>query len=223
MNRTDNIRAFMKRFRTNCCRVGQKPRRAVAATEFALTLPLWITMLLGTADGTYCLLVNEKCDRIAYTVTDIVAQYQTQNPTQLGNLTVAGLNDIILAGAQLMQPFPFTATQGANVITTSVYKPAGKSPIICWQYNGAIVADNAATQSRVGIPSNSDPNHKCATGGAATLPNGLTLNDNDNVIISEVFYNFSPLFISSTLFNASTIYRVAVYKPRLSPLINTPS
>ncbi len=28
-----------------------------------------------------------------------------------------------------------------------------------------------------------------------TLPNGLTMNDNDNVIISEVYYSFTPMFL----------------------------
>ena len=60
-------------------------------------------------------------------------------------------------------------------------------------------------------------------GGNAVLPNGLTLNDNDNVIISEVYYNFTPMFISTGLFPATLVYRVGVYKPRLSQLITVPS
>ena len=101
-------------------------RRGVAATEFALTLPIWITFLLGAGDATYCMLVNEKADRIAYSVTDIVTQYQT--------VSIANLKDILQAASQLMQPFSF----GSNgvVIVSSVYKPTGQSPIIEWQYSG---------------------------------------------------------------------------------------
>src|ERR1700722_917412 len=99
MNLTKSIAAFMRRFRSRCRQVSQRSRRAVAAAEFALTLPVWMTMLLGAADGTYFMLVNEKSDRIAYTVTDIVTQYQV--------VTRANLNDIILAATQEMQPFPF--------------------------------------------------------------------------------------------------------------------
>src|ERR1700761_2251390 len=101
-------------------------QRGIAATEFALTLPIWVIMLLGGADGTYCLLVNEKTDRIAYTVTDIVTQYQT--------VSKANLDDIIQAASQIMQPFPFS-TKGW-VIISSIYKPAGKTPTITWQYSG---------------------------------------------------------------------------------------
>ena len=198
MNLTKSIAAFMRRRRLNA-KAGQGNRRGIAAVEFALTLPIWMTLLLGTVDGSFCLLVNEKTDRIAYTVTDIVTQYQT--------IPLANLADITQAAAQEMNPFVF----GNNglVIVTSVYKPAGQNPKISWQYSGG---GTLVQVSRIGT-----------TGGTATLPNGLVLNDNDNVIISEVYYNFKPLFINSGLFNSNVIYRVAVYKPRLSPLINTPT
>ena len=173
--------------------------KGIAAVEFALTLPIWITLMIGAADGTYCLLVNEKADRIAYTVTDIVTQYQI--------VTLVNLNDIVQAASQLMQPFPFS-NQGI-VIVSSVYKPAGQNAIIKWQYSGG----GSLTQtSQIGT-----------TGGTPTLPNGLTLNDNDNVIISEVYYNWTPMFIKEGLFSSNKIYRVAIYKPRLSPLITPPT
>jgi Flp pilus assembly protein TadG len=171
----------------------------VAAVEFALTLPIWVALLLGAGDGCYCLMANEKTDRIAYTVTDIVCQYQT--------LSKANLNDILTAAAQLMQPLTF----GANgvVIVSSVFQPATGSPIIEWQYSGG---GSLSKSSQIG-----------ATNGAAILPNGLTLNANDNVIISEVYYAFTPLFLSAKLFNSGTVYRVAVYKPRLSQLVTPPT
>jgi len=176
-----------------------RARRGLAAVEFALTMPIWITLLLGISDGTYFLLVNERCDRIAYSVTDIVTQYQA--------ISLANLSDIVKAAGQLMQPIPFTSN--GIVIITSVYKPAGKNPTISWQYSGG---GSLAAVSQIG-----------ATGGTPTLPNGLVLNDNDNVVISEVYYKFVPLFLTDTLFPSKNLYRVAVYKPRLSQLIKTPT
>lgn len=117
------------------------------------------------------------------------------------------MKDIVKAAAQLMEPFPFANT--GIVIITSVYKPTGQPPIIEWQYAGGGQLTKA---SQIGV-----------TGGAPTLPNGLTLNDNDNVIISEVYYNFTPMFVSTGLFPATPVYRLAIYKPRLSQLIKTPT
>ena len=189
----------IERLRHVSSRLVAKGRRGIAAIEFALTLPIWITLLLGASDGVYCLLVNEKADRIAYTVTDIVTQYQI--------ITLANLNDIVQAAGQLMQPYAF-GNKGV-VVVTSVYKPAGLNPIVEWQYTGG---GSLVKASRIGN-----------IGANAVLPNGLVLNDYDNVIISEVYYNFTPNFISTNLFPASLVYRVAVYKPRLSQLITVPS
>lgn len=199
MNRIHKHLRLFARIARARAKLGARSKRGVAAIEFALTLPLWITMLLGVADGTYCLLINEKTDRIAYSVTDIATQYKT--------LSMAQLNDIILAASEMMKPFPFD-NQGI-VIVSSIYKPAGQTPYICWQYSGG---GTLVQSSRIGT-----------TGGAPTLPAGLTLNDYDNVLVSEVFYYFSPIFTGSGLFSSGIVYRTAIYKPRLSPLCNTPT
>jgi hypothetical protein len=187
----------------------QSLRRGVAAVEFALTLPIWIVLLLGLGDGTYCLLVNERADRIAYSVTDIVSQYQA--------VTLANLSNIVMAAAQLMEPYPFTPN--GVVIITSVWQPPGGKPTVCWQYSGG--GSLGGMTSQVGPPNNTSKN--CTQGPVANLPNGLTLNDNDNVIISEVFYKFVPLFLNAGPFASNLIYRTAVYKPRLSLLTQAPS
>jgi hypothetical protein len=109
-----------------------------------------------------------------------------------------------------MQPFSFN--QNGVVIISSIYKPTGQAPTICWQYYGG---GTLIKTSKIGT-----------TGQPPSLPNGLTLNDNENVIVSEVYYNFVPLFLNAgsfDAFTASTLYRIAVYKPRLSQLINQPT
>lgn len=191
--------SLIKRMALRWKRAQNSARKGIAALEFALTLPIWITLLLGAADGTYLMLSAEKTDRIAYTVTNIVTQYQS--------ISIANLKDIIQASTQLMLPFPFS--NNGIVIVSSIYKPVGQNPVIKWQYSGG---GTLTKTSAIGT-----------TGGVPNLPNGLTLNDNDNVIISEVYYNFTPMFLSENLFATQTLYRLAIYKPRLSLLINTPT
>lgn len=180
--------------------VANKNRRGLAAIEFALTLPLWVTIILGVSDGTYYMLINEKVDRIAYSVSDIVSQYQDP-------ISLATLKDTANATSQLMNPYVF----GANgiMIVSSVYKPAGLSPTIKWQYVGG---GSLVKNSLIG-----------STGGTATLPNGLTMVDGDSVVITEVYYNFKTLFVSDSLFPTTLIYQVAMYRPRMGPLLTTPS
>lgn len=38
------------------------------------------------------------------------------------------------------------------------------------------------------------------------MPNGLTLNANENVIIAEVYYAFKPMFIDAGILSAGDVY-----------------
>jgi Flp pilus assembly protein TadG len=177
-------------------------KKGVAAVEFALTLPMLIMLLLGVGDGSYYLLVNEKVDRIAYTVTDMVTQYKS--------ITKANIEDIFAGASLLMSPFPF-ASKG-YVVVSSYYLASGNTNItLCWNMSSTT---DASVASDITI-----------SGATLVLPNGqsLTINPNENVIISEVYYNFTPMFLSSGLFKSGKIFRLAVYKPRLSLLITAPS
>ncbi len=140
MNR---IVANIAKWRTG--RLSARLRRGVAAVEFALTMPIWIGMFMGMCDGAYCLLINEKVDRIAYSVTDIVTQYQTINRSNL--------NDILSGASQIMNPFTF-GTNGL-VIVSSIYKPAGAVPVVEWQYTGGGTASNGSKIGAVNGPANS--------------------------------------------------------------------
>jgi len=46
----------------------------------------------------------------------------------------------------------------------------------------------------------------------------MTLNDKDNVIVTEVFYNYQPMITTNGVITGTTIYKTAVYKPRLGDL-----
>lgn len=177
----------------------RRQERGVAALEFALMLPILMVMLLGAMDVTRYMLYQQKVDRIAFTVTDLVTQSQS--------VTTAKMNDIALAAAQIMQPFPFGA-EGV-IIVSSIYKdPTQAFPVIRWQYSGG---GTLARGSKIGNVS-----------GTPTLPNGLTLNDKDNVIITEAYYRFTPLF-NSGYTPPTDVYKVAIYKPRLGTLLSLPA
>lgn len=171
-------------------------------------LPIWMILFLGIVDGCYYLLVNERVDRVSYTITDIVTQYKV--------ITLNDLKDITTSAGELMKPMPFDSA--GYIIVSSVLQTTN-GPILKWQY----FAGSVQCVSRVGT----------VVEGHATLPNGMTsLNLNDNVIITEVCYNFTPIFLVDATCNTMTpsaglcfptpIRRAAIYKPRLCPLTNKP-
>lgn len=171
----------------------KRAQSGVAYLEFAITLPFLLALFMGSVDVTRYILIAQKLEKVSTTVSDLVAQYQTMGTTQL--------NTLILAAGQVMQPYSFGSD--GYVIVTSVTKTGTNPPVVNWQYAGG------GTWSR--------PSLIGTQGSIATLPAGFTLNDKDNVIIAEVFYNYSPL-IPNSVISGGQIYKLSVYKPRLGAL-----
>lgn len=170
----------------------------VAALEFAIALPMVLVLLLGAFEMSRYIIIHQKLEKSAFTVADVVSQSQT--------LTIAQMNQTMQATMQIMRPYDFE--QQGVVIVSSVNKTGNNAPVIRWQYKGG---GTLSMQSRIG-----------RSGEVAALPNGLTLNDKDNVIISEIFYRYEPFFSHFGLISDPYIYKVNVFKPRLGALTTPP-
>lgn len=171
-----------------------RTQSGVAYLEFAITLPFLLVLFMGGVDLTRYILISQKVEKVATTIDNIV--------TQETAVTTSGLNDVTLAASQVMQPYSF----GANgyVLISSVSQSGTNSSIINWQYGGG---GTWTKTSQIGT-----------TGNVANLPNNFTLSSGENVIVTEVYYNFTPL-IPNSLITASTIYQVNIFKPRIAPLV----
>ncbi len=164
----------------------------LAAVEFALALPLMIILTFGSIEVTLYILISQKAERVAINLSDLVAQSTT--------ITTAQLDEIIKAASQVMLPYNF-GTDGYAIIS-SVTKTGTNAPVVNWQYKSS----GTAQTSLIGTAGNN-----------ATLPSGFSMVDKDNVIITEVFYNYKPI-LSGTIYKSSQIYRYSIYKPRLGNL-----
>lgn len=170
----------------------RKSQSGLAAVEFALSLPLLILLTFGSIEVTLYILISQKLERVSTTLSDLVAQSTT--------ITTAQLDQIITAAGQVMLPYNF-GTDGYAIIS-SVTKTGTNAPVVNWQYRSG----GTAQTSLIGT-----------VGAAATLPAGFTMADKDNVIITEVFYNYRPI-LSGTIYSGSQLYRYSIYKPRLGNL-----
>jgi Flp pilus assembly protein TadG len=174
-----------------------------AFVEFALSLPVLLVLLMGVVEITRYILIVQKVEKAAMIVSDVSAQGSTISTTDL--------NNIVTAASQVMQPYGF----GANgfVIVSSVTQTgtysAANPPKVNWQYTSSGANGSWTQPSQIGTP-----------GLAATLPlpAGTTLNDKDNVIVTEIFYNFQPIVSTNGLIGTTKIYRTGLYKPRLGAL-----
>jgi TadE-like protein len=172
--------------------------RGVAAVEFALLLPLLMTMLLGSFEIMRYIIASQKLDHIAFTSADVVAQETS--------ITNAQINDIMSAAVEIMEPFPFGDV--GVVIVSSVQDDPVRGPVVRWQITGG---GTLVRDSEIG-----------ETGDDATLPRDLILNDGDNVIIAEVFYMYTPV-ITEDYFGTRENYKYAIYKPRYGALTTPPN
>jgi hypothetical protein len=170
----------------------------VAAVEFAFMFPVLMLFLLGSFELSRYIIVNQKIDHVAYTAADVVGQ-ETM-------ITTAQLNDIMSAATEIMDPFEFN--ENGIVIISSVEQDPDNGPVVRWQRMGGGTLNK---NSRLG-----------EEGDVATLPDGFTLNDNDNVIVAEVFYDYLPS-ITEEFFASRENYKVAFFKPRYGALTTAPN
>jgi len=178
-----------------CMTLGRRFARGEDGTslaEFAIMVPIMTTLLLGGVDVARLAFLQQKLDRAASTVGDMVSQGQT--------ITTAQLNDIFNSVAPVIQPFP---TGPGLVIVTSVGASGGAAPVINWQRSGG---GSLAATSAIGQP-----------GQAPVLPTGFTVRDGETVIIAESFYDFTPIFLPATVLPRQ-VYHRAMYRPRLGSL-----
>jgi len=184
--------SLFNKFSVNIISKLLKSECGVAAVEFALGLPLLILLLFGSVEVTRSVLITQKLERVSATLSDVVSQSQSATSTQLGQ--------IITAAGQLMLPYDF-ASDGYAIIS-SVSKTGTNAPVINWQYKSA----GTIQTSHIGV-----------SGGVATMPANFTMVDKDTVIVTEVFFNYRPLF-ASIIYNNGQLYRYSIYKPRLGNL-----
>jgi Flp pilus assembly protein TadG len=172
--------------------------RGMAVVEFALALPVLMTMFYGTIELTRYILITQKVEKLAHTVADVTAQSAT--------VTIASLNQLMEATADIMEPF---GTGGnSRILISSIYRAAGTAnATVNWRYSGG---GTLAATSMLG-----------AVGATPTMPGGFTFNERENVIAAEAYYRFSPL-LSNRFFGTVTVYRAAFYKPRFGLLTATP-
>jgi Flp pilus assembly protein TadG len=188
-------RARLRSIRRRFCRDG----RGTAAVEFALIAPILVVLALGCFEVPRYVMVFQKLSRTSSGVADLVAQ--ADDP-----ITTNQMNDIFTAGKLMMQPYDVVAN--GVIIVSSVNNPGGTGVKITWQKRKGSVA----TVSKLGVQG--------ATPGAG-LPVGVSPASNEEVLVAEVYYNYTPIF-GTIIYNGSQIYRASFTRPRNDNLNTSP-
>jgi Flp pilus assembly protein TadG len=163
-----------------------------ALVEFALLMPVLVTLFIGCYEASNLLLADLKLEAAAETAADLVGQTIVNEVLQNSDLT-----NISNAATQVMTPLP-TGSSQLNIAYASVTYSTG-SPVIDWhlEVNGATAISLASL-----------PNSAVAANlGSAT--SGST----DSVIVAKLTYSYtSP--VSYVLNTAYTLTESSFSRPR---------
>jgi Flp pilus assembly protein TadG len=96
-------------------------QRGISSVEFALLLPLMLTMYFGTLEVTDAISADRQVTLVASTVANIASQY-----TQVSN---GDVSNILGAASQVLAPFP---ASNATVTLTSVLIDQSGNATVDW-------------------------------------------------------------------------------------------
>ena len=139
----------------------------LAATEFAMILPLMLVMFFGTVEFSSGVAVDRKVTLVARTLSDLTSQSVSVGDTDLANFTIT-------ANA-ILTPYPTTPLK--STITELWIDPSTGKAKVQWSKGSAA----RTTGATVAIPSSL----------IATDSNGKVV-ANQYLILSEVSYLYTP-------------------------------
>lgn len=180
---------MIQSLRKTLSRLPLRNNRGGVMIEFGFAMPVLILLLLGGIELGRYVLLHQKLDRTAMTVSDLVARVQSVCPDEI---------DTIFTAANLIVA-PFELNDRGRVFISSVRRESG-SPKVIWQRSGA---GTLAITSEVGDE-----------GGNATISDNSLVDPSQAVVIGETYFQYTPWFID--LIPPTTLRHAAVFRPRLS-------
>jgi Flp pilus assembly protein TadG len=159
-----NIRSCLRRTAAAL----RRDSRGMAATEFAMIVPMMLLMLFGTIDVSSGVAVKRKITLVARTLSDLTSQSRAVNDADVTNFFAASYG--------IMWPYPSEPVQAT--ISELYIDPASSVARVQWSQGKA----PRGTGSTVGIPS-----------GLIGRDSSGNVLPNQYLIFSEVSYLYQPI------------------------------
>jgi len=176
-----------------------RDRSGIAATEFAVIVPIMLVMFFGTVEFSSGVAIDRKVTIMARTVADLTSQSASVNDTDLANFFAASL--------AIMTPYSSTPT---NATVSELYiDPASGDARVQWSKGSA----PRAVSSKVSIP----------TSLISRDPVTNAIIANQYLIFAEVNYLYVPTIGYVMVKTGVTLSDVAYTRPRQSTCVFYPS
>lgn len=149
-------------------------RGGLAATEFAMIVPVMLTMFFGTMEVSSGVAADRKVTLIARTLSDLTSQ-------SAATITDANLTNIFTASISVVTPFDASKAKGT---ISEVYVDAQGVATVQWS-KAATVASPTATQATLATSTRNKGDR------ITTIPQALLV-PQTYLIMSEVSYTYTP-------------------------------
>jgi Flp pilus assembly protein TadG len=170
-----------------------RDRNGLAATEFAVIVPMMLVMFFGTVEFSSAVAVDRKVTLIARTLSDLTSQ-------ALSSVDDPYLQNVFTASIAIVAPYDATQTTAQ---ITEIYVDSNKVAKVQWS-KGATIS-TAATQATLGTSTHN-------AGDVITIPPELQV-AKTYLILSEVSYTYKPT-IGYVMKSSVTLSDIAYTRPR---------
>lgn len=164
-----------------------KCRRGLAATEFALLLPVQVLLFFGLIEASDAMTVNRRVALASNTLADLVAQSK--------EVTVKDADSIFTGVSEILDPNDLS---GLTINLVSVVQDAKGDPIVHWSRD----------------LNKKEPYAKNSAFTKLTDPTTLTASS--SLIVAEVTYSYTPTLRNRIISTPLTFKRQTTRWPRLS-------
>ncbi|QDL98318.1 pilus assembly protein [Rhodopseudomonas palustris] len=194
-DRLRRARLLLRRLRTD--------RRGVAATEFAIIVPLMLLMLLATVEVTSGIAADRKVTLVARTLSDLVSQATS--------VTDNDMKSVFAASYSVLAPYP---TAGAKATITEIYIDKNNVAKVLWSKSGTVTQSGTTASAAL----TASPHGQGDTIG---IPDGLKVADTF-LIFSEFSYLYQPAIGYLVPKAGVSLSDTAYTRPRQSRCVNYP-
>lgn len=165
---------------------------AVASIEFALILPVLITLYFGTFEGSALYSADRRVATIAGTVGDLVAR-------QKNSITTATLNDYFQASAQIIKPY---SGSGLTQVVSFLSVTAAGVATVSWSrgYNGGTARTAGSTYD------------------LSSVPQMKSLALGNYLVVAEVRYPYRPVY-GMVIPRTINLFHIEYFLPRFGKAI----
>ena len=168
--------------------------RGLAATEFAIILPMMLVMVFGTIEFSSGLAVNRKVTLVARTLSDLTSQAAAVADDNY-------LRNVFTASISILSPYSPTPTQAK---LSEIYVDTNGVARIQWSKQATIIS--GATQATLAASSRN-------AGDIISIPAELAV-PKSYLIFSEVSYLYTPTIGYVMAASGVTLHDVAYTRPR---------